>query len=349
MQFFIKRILMKNILILLVLLVPFTLKTQAQWTTSGSNIYYNGGGDYRGNVSVGTSLSDAKLRVDRDQVLGQGYVFSGYSSNLQWWTGIGLGRTSQDLAIGVAGNVDHFADGARQGDLIFRATNAGSRMLFNSTRNATAMIIDGTKIGMGTFQPISRLDLGGHLMSNPAGTESPTISLWKTSGNQSLYGFGVSSSTLNYFAHQVHSFYTSDGAGGNRIAACFINPQGMGIGLNPALPLPGNGDYKLVVKGKVWATEVKVAVAGLGDYVFSPAYRLRPLTEVDAYIKQNGHLPEVPSAAEVAKEGMNVGEMENTLLKKIEELTLYLIELQKENEQQARQIGQLSRKRKFKH
>jgi len=117
--------------------------------------------------------------------------------------------------------------------------------------------------------------------------------------------------------------------------------------MEPAQILPGNGEYKLVVNGKVKAREIKVTVTGYGDYIFSPAYRLRPLSEVDAFIKQNGHLPEVPSAAEVAKEGMNVGEMENTLLKKVEELTLYVIELKKENDQQARQIEQLqSRKKK---
>jgi hypothetical protein len=127
------------------------------------------------------------------------------------------------------------------------------------------------------------------------------------------------------------------------------------IGTTPKNVTPPSNGFLLTVKGKVLASEVKVSVAALGDYIFSPGYRLRPLSEVEAFVKQNGHLPEVPSAAEVAKEGMNVGEMENTLLKKIEELTLYAIEqnkkldaLQQENQQQDQQIEQLHNKRKNK-
>jgi hypothetical protein len=64
--------------------------------------------------------------------------------------------------------------------------------------------------------------------------------------------------------------------------------------------------------------------------VFSNDYRLRPLSEVESYITRHKHLPGVPSAAEVKKEGLDLGENQATLLKKIEELTLYIIEQQKE-------------------
>ena len=67
------------------------------------------------------------------------------------------------------------------------------------------------------------------------------------------------------------------------------------------------------------------------DYVFEPDYRLLSLEEVQAYIEQHKHLPEVPSAKEMKKNGVDVGEMEMVLLKKIEELTLYVIDLKQEN------------------
>ncbi|MBD0254260.1 MAG: hypothetical protein ICV83_00965, partial [Cytophagales bacterium] len=102
--------------------------------------------------------------------------------------------------------------------------------------------------------------------------------------------------------------------------------------------------YKLSVAGAIRAREVKVTVTGLSDYVFSPAYRLRPLSEVEAYVKQNGHLPEVPSAVEVTRDGMNVGEMENTLLKKVEELTLYVIEQQKQIQALQQQLERKERR-----
>jgi hypothetical protein len=90
---------------------------------------------------------------------------------------------------------------------------------------------------------------------------------------------------------------------------------------------------KLSVNGKIRAHEVKVETANWPDYVFSPSYKLPDLKETEKFIKANNHLPDIPSAAEVEKEGVNLGEMNARLLKKIEELTLYLIELKKDNEQ----------------
>ena len=74
---------------------------------------------------------------------------------------------------------------------------------------------------------------------------------------------------------------------------------------------------------------MKVELSGDGtgdwpDYVFNSTYQLRPLAEVEAFIKTNSHLPEIPSAEEVANEGIDLAEMDASLLKKIEELTLYL-------------------------
>lgn len=83
----------------------------------------------------------------------------------------------------------------------------------------------------------------------------------------------------------------------------------------------------LTVAGNIYAREVKVNVnAGAPDYVFAKEYRLLTLKEVGDYIRQNKHLPEVPPALEMEKEGINLSEMNMLLLKKIEELTLYAID-----------------------
>jgi len=74
----------------------------------------------------------------------------------------------------------------------------------------------------------------------------------------------------------------------------------------------------------------KVTLTGWPDYVFDKSYNLMPLSETEQYIQANGHLPNVPSAAEVEADGMSVGEMNKVLLQKVEELTLYVIELQKQ-------------------
>lgn len=91
-----------------------------------------------------------------------------------------------------------------------------------------------------------------------------------------------------------------------------------------------NPQEKLSVNGKIRAKEIKVEATGWPDYVFKLDYKLNTLPELEAYIKANGHLPEVPSAAVVEKEGVALGEMNKILLKKIEELTLHLIEKDKE-------------------
>jgi hypothetical protein len=92
-----------------------------------------------------------------------------------------------------------------------------------------------------------------------------------------------------------------------------------------------NPDQLLTVNGKVHAREVVVDLSVPGpDYVFEPDYKLLSLSEIEHYIKENKHLPEVPSAKEMEENGLNLNEMNLLLLKKIEEMTLHMIEMQKE-------------------
>lgn len=100
-------------------------------------------------------------------------------------------------------------------------------------------------------------------------------------------------------------------------------------------------DSKLSVNGTIHSKQVKVDLIGLPDYVFKPAYQLPKLSEVKAYIDQNQHLPEIPSAQDVAKNGLDLGEMNKLLLKKVEELTLYLIEQDKAKNEQDKRIQKL--------
>lgn len=85
-------------------------------------------------------------------------------------------------------------------------------------------------------------------------------------------------------------------------------------------------DQKLSVNGTIHSKSVVIDLNGWSDYVFKKDYRLPSLSDVKAYIDQNQHLPEIPSEQEILKKGLNVGEMNNLLMKKVEELTLYLIE-----------------------
>ncbi|MDQ1238890.1 MAG: hypothetical protein QG577_1075 [Thermodesulfobacteriota bacterium] len=90
--------------------------------------------------------------------------------------------------------------------------------------------------------------------------------------------------------------------------------------------------YNLAVNGSIGCKELTVTTTGWADFVFKDNYKLPPLSEVETFISQNKHLPGIPTEEEVAKNGVKMGDMSTKLLQKVEELTLYMIELKKENE-----------------
>lgn len=107
----------------------------------------------------------------------------------------------------------------------------------------------------------------------------------------------------------------------------------------------GATGYKVSVAGKVMCEELKVQLqANWPDYVFAREYELKPLHEVENEIRRTGHLPGVPSAGEIQSNGLEVGEMQRIMMEKIEELTLYMIDLQKENTAIKEELARLKEK-----
>jgi len=104
-------------------------------------------------------------------------------------------------------------------------------------------------------------------------------------------------------------------------------------------------NYNLFVKGGILTEEVRVNLqSNWADYVFFADYKLKPLEEVEAFINQNGHLPNMPSGAQVKEEGVELGEMAKMQQEKIEELTLYILQLNKENQKEKEQNEALQKK-----
>ncbi|MGQ0829128.1 MAG: hypothetical protein ACT4ON_12125, partial [Bacteroidota bacterium] len=87
--------------------------------------------------------------------------------------------------------------------------------------------------------------------------------------------------------------------------------------------------YKLLVNGDIRAKKI-VVETGWSDFVFEENYKLRTLEEIETFIKENGHLPEIPSADEIECNGGDLGVLVKLQMQKIEELTLYIIEQQKQ-------------------
>jgi len=107
-------------------------------------------------------------------------------------------------------------------------------------------------------------------------------------------------------------------------------PFGAGIEIDGSLSVLGTISGKVVTNG--------IRSSDVADYVFEPDYKLASLPEIEAFTKANKHLPEVPSAAEIEKGGLDLAKMNLTLLKKVEELTLHAIAQNKQLEAQAAQI-----------
>jgi len=145
---------------------------------------------------------------------------------------------------------------------------------------------------------------------------------------------------VNIIPGDVRGFYS------NELAVTGTGNVGIGI---------ANPQEKLAVNGTVHSKKVIVDLVGWPDYVFKNDYKLMPLAQVKSYIDQNQHLPGLPSDKEVESKGLDVGEMNKLLTKKVEELTLYLIDLKTEkdkkesalevaNKEQKEQLEKLSKR-----
>ncbi|BDU51693.1 hypothetical protein [Haliovirga abyssi] len=135
----------------------------------------------------------------------------------------------------------------------------------------------------------------------------------------------------------------------------FIKRSGeVGIGTTtPSAKLDVNGNAKIkgtlttneiIVTQTIAATDLRLSETPWADFVFEDNYKLRTLNEVAKFVKVNKHLPDIPSEKEVKSKGVSVGDMQAKLLQKIEELTLYMIEQDKKNIEQTKEINMLKNK-----
>lgn len=211
-----------------------------------------------------------------------------------------------------------------------------------STAPANGAIIKGN-VGIGTVTPSEKLEVNGLIKLLPASaTQNDSPGLIFTSNDDFLfagkrlnhYGFGAyddNGRKLYMSGFYGLNFFTG---GQSRIT---INESGnVGIGTD-LTSSTYDGAYKLAVNGNIRAKRV-VVETGWSDFVFEENYHLISLNEVENYIKQNGHLPQMPDANEVETQGADLGEIVKLHMQKIEELTLYIIEQNKKMEEMSKQI-----------
>lgn len=252
---------------------------------------------------------------------------------------VGIGTTTPGSNFDVKGQIAVSGTGAGV-NFLDRNDNSKVLQFFNSDGNLNLYasgygnagnkitLTASGRIGVGNTTPEASLEILKSYSSGP---------------NKALKFFynGSWNSTLEANAFRFMDVGSTEGG-----KILQLNGYGLGIGFDPPLysstdKLYVNGNvgigttdpkgYKLAVAGNMIAESVKVKLQGTWpDYVFAKEYALPSLAETEKHIKEKGHLPEIPSAAEVKANGLDVEDINAKLLKKVEELTLYLIEQQKE-------------------
>jgi len=291
--------------------------TSENWssTAKGTDILFS-------STKNGTTSTTEKMRIT-----GDGYVGIGTTSPLTTLNVAGgnwdLATTNGDFAIGNSTYRLKFGiatAGAGAGDARIYTTGGTNRTILGS--NATDILaITPTGVGVSTITPSGKLhiehdgtDLNPHIRIHATGLYSRIN--WSTNTNANTW---VAQSYLES-ATAADNYWRLEYGGSPR-----LHVAGNGnIGIGTSTP-----DNKLDVLGIIRANEV-IVETGWADYVFQDDYKLKPLSEVEAFIKENKHLPSVPSAAKIQDKGAHVAELMTKMMEKIEELTLYSIEQKKE-------------------
>jgi hypothetical protein len=238
----------------------------------------------------------------------------------------GIGTTAPVYKLDVTGDINYTGKLLKNG---VEVIGGGSGSIWTKDASNNISYTDGI-VQINTF-PLA------------VGTDAPSehpyrfVTFYDNTMNASTKYVNFGKNNSMYNCGEISFTHISDNAENNRVSiglygsSSRLEVLGNGcVGIGTATPYAG---AKLTVKGKIVASEILIKdISEIPDYVFKTDYKLMPLHEVEKFVNINRHLPEVPSEKEFKENGMNMAEMNAMLLKKVEELTLYMIEMKKEIE-----------------
>ena len=311
--------------------------------SAGSSSFYN---TNAGNVIIGANTDNGyKFQVNGSTFLGT-LALNGSGGNpiISGYTPAGTIMTIASIpnygTLRLGGGNQNAVEIYGHTSFVATFTNSGGGMVGIGTNNPTAQLhttgavrFAGLSNNTGTATNVLTSDANGNVGYTPiSNLGSASSSIWApiTTGSATEYNTNTGNILIGS---------TTDN--GSKLQVTGTGYFSGNVGIGTTAP----GPYQLAVEGIIGARKVKVTQANpWADYVFDSTYQLSPLPELEKFIQTNKHLPGVPSTKEVAKDGLDLGDNQALLLKKIEELTLYVIDLNKKVETLNKENEELKKK-----
>jgi len=297
-----------------------------------SQVYDNGS-----NVGFGIKTPRSKLHLHSDEIIVLEDEVIDDQNDLKSLPSVPINQSSALTAFQITNNVtdslatDGLLMGVRDKNAFFSHQEKGNIIFSVNGHNAFTIMQDGkvgfkSKVGIGTNSPFTNLQVVGNSTFTETANSITSSAYIRGSNSFSTptkpdYTWFNNDLTGIFHPGPDVIAFTVGGAETMR-----IDKAAVGIGTNAPHP-----NYKLSVNGKIRAKEI-IVETNWSDFVFEKDYNLMSLSDVENYINEYGHLTGVPSAIEVEKNGVALGNSQAVLLQKIEELTLYTIEMNKQME-----------------
>lgn len=268
-----------------------------------------------GDLGIGPSAPDGKL-----------HLTNGYNTNLTSKGYFQMGLTSSTNMVMDINEIQARSNGV--GSTLYAQYWGGNLSLCDN---------DNGRVGIGLISPSAKLQVVDGVDASMT-THGYIVAGLTTGANVVLDNNEImarnNGAATGFFIQHDGGNLLLCGTGGGRV----------GIGITSEANMPA-AEYLLAVDGKVIAEEIRVELSNdWPDYVFTEDYNLRPLDQLQKEIDLHGHLPGLPSANEVKADGFELGEMQRKLVEKVEELTLYVLELHRANEGLKREVERLKEK-----